>query len=75
MPQFDAVQYGRLLASVDHLTAALQETSARLVHLDARLAEVEGRFRVGKGVLIGMLFAAGGLGMAAREMISGLFGR
>lgn len=75
MTEIDQIQYGRLLASFDHLTAQLRTTSQKLETLELRLEEVEGRFRFGKGALAGLLFAAGAIGIGLKEVITGLFGR
>lgn len=75
MADIDAIQYGRLLASFEHLTAELKATRARLESLEDRLVEVEGRFRIGKGTLVGLVLGLGGAAMGLRELISGLFGK
>ncbi len=74
MTQIDPVQYGRLLASVDALTTELSATRADMKALDKRLADVEDRFRIGKGTLIGLLLALGGAAYGIREGINSLFG-
>ncbi len=75
MPEIDPIQYGRLLASVEHLSAQLSTATQQLSEMNTRLDEVEGRFRLGKGLLLGIIFAAGSIGMGLRELVSALFGR
>lgn len=75
MTEIDGIQYGRLLASFDHLTAELKATRQRLESLEDRLVEVEGRFRLGKGAFIGLLLALGAGVFGMKEVITGLFGK
>ncbi len=75
MADIDAIQYGRLLASFDHLTAELKATRAQLESLEDRLVEVEGRFRMGKGTFVGLVLGLGGAAMGLRELIAGFFGK
>lgn len=75
MADIDAIQYGRLLASFEHLTAELKATRAQIGSLEERLVEVEGRFRMGKGTLIGLVIGLGGAVFGLRELITGLFGK
>lgn len=74
MTEIDPIQYGRLLASVDALTAELSATRVEMKALERRLADVEGRFRIGKGTLIGLLLALGAAGVGIREGVKSLFG-
>lgn len=62
----DPVQFGRLLSSVETLTGQLSETSKQLKEnvkamsaLDDRIGELESRYRIGKGVLAGIILGAG----------------
>lgn len=75
MADIDAIQYGRLLASFEHLTAELKATRTQIESLEERLVEVEGRFRVGKGTLIGLVIGLGGAALGLRELFVGLFGK
>lgn len=75
MADFDHIQYGRLLASFDHLTAELRATRTQLESLETRLDEVEGRFRLGKGAAVGVLLALGAGVFGLRELITGFFGK
>lgn len=75
MAEIDAIQYGRLLASFEHLTAELKATRAQLVALEDRLMEVESRFRLGKGTVVGLLVGLGGAAVGWRELIAGVFGK
>lgn len=62
----DQVQFGRLLESQAQLVASnlllsekLDETGKRVQALDARIVEMESRYRVGKGVIFGVVIGAG----------------
>lgn len=62
----DPVQFGRLLESQAQLVASnlllsekLDETGKRVQALDARIVEMESRYRVGKGVIFGVVIGAG----------------
>ena len=65
----DPVQFGRLLASVDQLTETLGETQEAMQALNARIVELESRYRVGKGVIFGIVLGAG---FAAKGVIDTL---
>ena len=62
----DPVQFGRLLESQEQLvesklllSSKLDETSKRVQALDDRIVEMESRYRVGKGVIFGIVLGAG----------------
>ena len=62
----DPVQFGRLLESQEQLVESnlllyskLDETSKRVQALDDRIVEMESRYRVGKGVIFGIVLGAG----------------
>jgi hypothetical protein len=75
MTEIDPVQYGRLLESVDHLTDVTDELAAQVKALAARLEEVDGRFKIGKGTLFGLILALGGSAYGLKELVATLFGR
>ena len=61
----DPVQFGRLLESQEQLvesnlllSSKLDETSKRVQALDDRIVEMESRYRVGKGVIFGIVLGA-----------------
>lgn len=64
--EIDLIQFGRLLSSVETLTKQLSETSKQLQEnvkamssLDDRIVELESRYRVGKGIIAGVILGAG----------------
>ncbi|HET6631501.1 MAG TPA: hypothetical protein VFG73_02180 [Rhodanobacteraceae bacterium] len=67
------VQYGRLIESVQQLTKQLTATSLQIDGLERRLQEVEGRFRMGRGVLLGLALALGYTLHNLGGMLQGLF--
>jgi hypothetical protein len=75
MPDFDRIQYGRMIESVEHLRRQLAHTSSQLSALEQRLNEIEGRFRLGKGILVGVMLLAGAAAYGVKEAITGVFGR
>lgn len=81
MTEIDKVQIGRLIQSAEHLVlmiAALEKRQEKLIsdveELSERLVDIEGRFRIGKGVLFGLLLALGSGALAMRDFIKGVFG-
>lgn len=72
----DPVQFGRLLESQEQLvesnlllSSKLDETSKRVQALDDRIVEMESRYRVGKGMIFGIVLGAG---FAAKGVIDTL---
>lgn len=64
--EIDPVQFGRLLESQQQLVASnmllsrkLDQTGETMKALDARIVELESRYRVGKGVIFGVVLGAG----------------
>ena len=53
--EIDPVEFGRLLGSMEHLTNSITT-------LTEKVEELENRLNTGKGMAIGLLFAAAGVG-------------
>lgn len=63
---FDPVQFGRLIQSVETLTAELEKMSGKVDDLTQQMSG-------GKGIAYGMIIAAGGLGATTGELVRHIF--
>ena len=63
---FDPVQFGRLIQSVETLTGELKLMSQKVDDLTHQMTG-------SKGIIVGLLIAAGGVGATASEAIKHLF--
>lgn len=63
--EIDPVEFGKLLSSVETLTSAVMNLTTEVDVLKVQLSG-------GKGVIAGLLLAAGGIGAASSEMIKHL---
>jgi hypothetical protein len=68
MSDFDPVHFGRLIQSVETLTDELKTISNKVENLSTQITG-------SKGVIVGLLIAAGGIGATASEFIKHLFGK
>lgn len=66
--EIDPVEYGRLLASVDKLTKSVEI-------LSGQVQDITNRLNTGKGAVLGMMMAAGGIGASVTEAIKHVFGK
>ncbi len=64
----DLVEYGKLLASVEALTVSCDALTIKVDSITERL-------NTGKGVVFGMMIAAGGLGAGVTEAVQRLFSK
>lgn len=68
----DPFEFGKLHQAVHSLTQQVDQATERFIEAEAvltrRLDAIEAKFSTGKGVAIGLLFAAGGLGAGLSEM-------
>ena len=64
----DPIEYGRLLESVETLTVSVNKLSGEVQVITERL-------NTGKGVIFGLMIAAGGLGAGVSETIKHLFSK
>ncbi len=69
----DPIEFGKLSQAVQNLTKQIDQATERFIESEAiltkRLDAIEAKFSTGKGVAIGLLFAAGGLGAGLSELI------
>jgi hypothetical protein len=65
MSDIDPVQFGRLLNAVETLTTQVAE-------LDQKVETLNGQITGGKGVIMGLLITAGGLGAGATKLLEKL---
>lgn len=63
--EIDPVEFGRLLQSVETLTAKVDA-------LTYKVAALESRITAGKGMFAGILIAAGGIGAGAKHLLESL---
>lgn len=73
MSEIDPVMFGRLIQSVENLTTQLSDASKDIAKLQNELANIDKRFSLGRGVVIGALLAAGGIGAGLSKIIESLF--
>jgi hypothetical protein len=66
MSDIDPVQFGRLLNAVETLTTQVAE-------LDQKVETLNGQITGGKGVVMGLLITAGGLGAGATKLLEKMF--
>jgi hypothetical protein len=66
MANIDPIQFGRLLNAVDTLEKNVQKLSGEVEELNHKLSS-------GKGLMVGVLITAGGLGAGATKIIEHLF--
>lgn len=64
--EIDPIEFGRLLASVENLNRKIDT-------LTQDVDELKEKFSGGKGILIGIALASGGIGVAASKLIEGMF--
>lgn len=62
----DLIEYGKLLAAVSSLTESCEALTIKVDSINERL-------NTGKGVIFGMMIAAGGLGAGVTEAVQRLF--
>lgn len=62
----DLIEYGKLLAAVSSLTESCEALTIKVDSITERL-------NTGKGVIFGMMLAAGGLGAGVTDVLSRLF--
>lgn len=67
----DPVEFGKLVAKLDHLSEQLSKAEGQMATLAARLGEVEDRYKVGKAAVFGAVMVLA----AAVYGIKDLFGR
>jgi hypothetical protein len=67
----DPVQFGKLIAQVQHLSEQLEKAQQSMNTLSTRLGEVEDRYKVGKAAAFGAVLVLG----AAVYGVKDLFGR
>jgi hypothetical protein len=65
MSDIDPVQFGRLLNAVETLTTQVAE-------LDQKVETLNGQITGGKGVVMGLLITAGGIGAGATKLLEKL---
>lgn len=65
MSEISGVEFGKLIATIEHLTEKLDETTAHVAALNSRMSELEGRWKLGKaglaGIALGLGFAIWGV--------------
>lgn len=69
--QIDPVEFGKLVAKLDHLSEQLEEAKKHMTALSTRLGDVEDRYKVGKAAVFGAVMVLA----AAVYGIKDLFGR
>lgn len=62
MSEIDPVQFGKLINAVETLEENVKELSAQVQSLNAQITG-------GKGVVMGLLIAAGGVGAAITKLV------
>jgi hypothetical protein len=65
MSEIDPITFGRLLSSVETLTHQVAE-------LDAKVETLNSQITGGKGLIMGLLITAGGIGAGATKLIEKL---
>ena len=73
--RIDLIEYGQLIQSVKNLTESLDEHTAKMSTLSEEVKVITERLNTGKGVVFGLMIAAGGLGAGASEAIKHIFGK
>lgn len=66
MNDFDPVEFGKLIQSVETLTS-------QVATLATKVEEMSNQMTGGKGLIAGMMLAAGGIGAGASELFSRIF--
>jgi hypothetical protein len=65
MSEINPIEFGKLINAVETLTRQVAELDTKLEALNAQVTG-------GKGIVMGMLFAAGGLGAGATKLLQKL---
>jgi hypothetical protein len=65
MSEINPIEFGKLINAVETLTRQVAELDTKLEALNAQVTG-------GKGIVMGMLFAAGGLGAGATKLLEKL---
>jgi hypothetical protein len=65
MSEINPIEFGKLMNAVETLTRQVAELDTKLEALNAQVTG-------GKGIVMGMLFAAGGLGAGATKLLEKL---
>ena len=68
----DPVQFGEMLATLKSINEAMPTAFSKIDKLNERITELERQLSQGKGVMIGLLIAAGGAGAAVHKMLEHL---
>lgn len=68
MSDVDPVEFGKLLQSVASLTAKVDGLSLKVDGLETTLTG-------GKGLVVGLMVAAGSLGAGAKHVLESIFGK
>lgn len=66
MTEIDPIEFGRLTQAVENLTVKVDQ-------LSKEMSDVKNNFHGARGVAIGMLLAAGGVGAGAAHVFDKLF--
>lgn len=73
----DPVEFGKLIQAVNNLTIQVINATIRFekaeVLLAARLQIIETKFSTGRGIAVGVVLAAGGLGAGLSELLQSWF--
>lgn len=73
--RINLIEYGKMIEQVRGLTNALAEHAQMMSELNVKVAAINERLNTGKGVIFGLLIAAGGLGAGVSEAIKHLTGK
>jgi len=71
--EIDLVEFGRFIGAVQALTTSVDKLTVEVDKLSARVDVLEHQISGGKGVVVGLMFASGGLGAGAVELLKHLF--
>jgi hypothetical protein len=64
--ELDPVQFGKLINAVETLESKVDSLSSQVAELNEKMAS-------GKGIMVGMILVAGGLGAGAHKVLELIF--
>jgi hypothetical protein len=70
----DPVQFGKLIAQVQHLSEQLERAQASMNVLSERLGEVEDRYKVGKAAAFGAVLVLGAAVYGIKDIFARMIG-
>ena len=69
----DPVQFGRMIGTMEAMTNEVRKLSTDIDTLTNKVQEIEDKFTGGRGMLIGLAIASGGMGAGFLKFIESLF--